>query len=392
MIAESPSVGLPCVALIPAYNPDRRLLQVVVALADSQEFEQIVVVNDGSHSDCVAIFEEVRAVESVTVLEHAVNLGKGAALKTGLNHVCCRYDDAAGIVTADADGQHLSADILEVAAQLRAYPHSLTIGTRSFQGDVPLRSRFGNVLTKAIFRMLVGCNLLDTQSGLRGVPLTFARQLLRLNSSGYDFELDMLIQARTHSVPLRQLPIATVYEEGNTSSHFNPLRDSLMIYLVFLRFMFASVVTAVVGLTAYHIVYQLTANLLAGEAALCVTGVMVNFILCRKVVFRSRRSVLPTLAKFLGLVCVVGVVSYFMTWGLTELLPIGVITARIVAALILYLANFTVQRDFVFQMRDASQAALGTDTAYRAEEAAPVVLAFRAATEDTWEDSGRKAA
>ncbi len=391
MIAEASSVESPCVALIPAYNPDRQLLQVVEALADSGEFEQIVVVNDGSRRDCERIFEEARAVESVTVLEHAVNLGKGAALKTGLNHVCCRYDQTTGIVTADADGQHLPADIIDVAAQLATHPQDLIIGARRFQGDVPLRSRFGNGLTKFVFRTVIGCNLLDTQSGLRGIPLAFAKQLLRLNSAGYDFELDMLIQARNHCVPVRQLPIATVYEDGNKSSHFNPLRDSLMIYLVFLRFMFASMVTAVVGLTAYHVAHRLTASLLVSEIALCVVGVVVNFLLCREVVFRSRRRLLPTFAKFLGLVCAVGVVSYFITWGLTELLPIGVIAARIVAALVLYLANFAVQRDFIFQMRDASHATLGSETA-DGREPDPVVLAFRVTTEAAPDESLRRAA
>ena len=300
MTARAYNAKLTCVALIPAYNPDTRLLDVVGALAFSAKYAQIVVVNDGSHPECDGLFAQVRRINKVTVLEHAVNLGKGAALKTGLNHACCRYGDATGIVTADADGQHLPEDIQNVADQLQMHPESLIIGARSFHGEVPLRSRFGNALTKLVFRTLVGYGLLDTQSGLRGIPTSFAKQLLRLNTGGYDFELEMLLKAREHSVPVRQIPITTVYEDDNKSSHFNPVRDSLMIYLVFLRFMFASVVTSVVGLTAFHFVHRLTANLLASEIALAVTGVVVNFILCRKVVFRSRRRVLPTFAKFLG--------------------------------------------------------------------------------------------
>lgn len=392
MIAEAPNFESPCVALIPAYNPDGRLLQVVAALAAADRFERVVVVNDGSDRSSEPIFDQLRAVDSVTVLEHAVNLGKGAALKTGLNHVCCRYEDVAGIVTADADGQHLPADIIEVSDQLQAHPEQLIIGARTFEGEVPLRSRVGNILTRLVFRALIGCQLLDTQSGLRGIPLPFARELLRLNSAGYDFELEMLIRARAHGVSIRQLPISTVYEEGNKSSHFNPLRDSLMIYLVFLRFMAASLVTALVGLTAFHVVHRLTSNLLASEAALCVAGVVVNFILCRAVVFRSRHRLLPTFAKFLGLVAAVGAVSYFMTWGLTQLLPIGVVAARIVAALILYLANFAVQRDFIFRVRDASLGTLGSDTASDGEERAAVVLAFRVTTEDGAQPSTRRAA
>ena len=69
--------------LIPAYNPDDRLPAFVAELRRTGQFRQIIVVDDGSRDDCRPLFAALAASAGVTVLHHAVNLGKGAALKTG---------------------------------------------------------------------------------------------------------------------------------------------------------------------------------------------------------------------------------------------------------------------------------------------------------------------
>ncbi len=83
--------------------------------------------------------------------------------------------DVAGVVTADADGQHAPEDIERVADVLAAQPEALVLGARSFGDDVPLRSRFGNILTRGIMHALLGRKLTDTQTGLRGIPVALCR-------------------------------------------------------------------------------------------------------------------------------------------------------------------------------------------------------------------------
>ena len=95
--------------VIPAYNPDFRLPAFVAELRRTQRFNRIIVVDDGSRAECASIFDCLALFPEVVVLRHAVNLGKGAALKTGLNHCCWACPEAIGAVTADADGQHLAA-------------------------------------------------------------------------------------------------------------------------------------------------------------------------------------------------------------------------------------------------------------------------------------------
>src|ERR1700744_5112853 len=112
------------VVLIPAYNPTSALVEVVRGLLQNA-VATVVVIDDGSSSDCLPHFDAIRPISGVHLLRHAVNLGKGAALKTGLNFAYCNFPQAAGFVTADADGQHAVEDIIAVARKLAEAPAAL---------------------------------------------------------------------------------------------------------------------------------------------------------------------------------------------------------------------------------------------------------------------------
>src|ERR1700694_1350607 len=124
--------------LIPSYQPTEILCSILqtIRLHDSSP---IVVVDDGSGSGHAAIFERVKQMPGTSVLTNAVNLGKGAALKHGMNDILVNHPECAAVVTADADGQHAAADILKVADALTENPDRVVFGTRRFGSDVPLR-------------------------------------------------------------------------------------------------------------------------------------------------------------------------------------------------------------------------------------------------------------
>lgn len=198
----------------------------------------IYVVDDGSDLESShAVWAKIKALSDVRLLEQETNLGKGASLKNGFRKILAELPECLGIVTADADGQHLPTDIQKVAETLRQSPQALVIGARSFGASVPWRSQFGNRLTRTLFRALLRLNLQDTQSGLRGIARTFVPELLILKGCRYEFELEMLIQASVKKVPLQEISISTVYEPGNPTSHFRPLVDSYRIYSVFFGFL-----------------------------------------------------------------------------------------------------------------------------------------------------------
>jgi glycosyltransferase involved in cell wall biosynthesis len=340
------------VIVIPAYQPTTTLIELVQDL--SADGRAIVVVDDGSSPECREVFAKAAAVPNVTLLAHAVNLGKGQALKTAFNHVLLQMPaDAVGVVTADADGQHLSPDIRRVAERLEqvAAP-ALVLGSRAFQGTVPLRSRIGNVLTRRIFTLLIGRSLTDTQTGLRGIPRSFLTELMQLDAGRYEFELEMLIRA-TRQMPIEELPIATVYGSF-AKSHFNPLRDSLRIYFVFLRFLSLSIITAGIDYATFAIVFTARRNILLSIIIARLIAGTFNFIANRNVTFRSRGPLLGEALKYATLVITLMSISYGLVTTMVGVVGMGVYTSKFVAEGGLFVVSFALQNVFVFSGRRAT--------------------------------------
>jgi len=343
------------VVLIPAYRPGRALLGVIGSLAGSA-IAGIIVVDDGSGPEYCPIFDEAARIPGVSLVRHAVNLGKGAALKTGMNHALCEFPGCAGVVTADADGQHHPEDILRVAAELSRHSDCLILGARQFDtADVPLRSRAGNTAARFAFRILVGQALQDTQTGLRGIPHALIPDLLRTTSCGYDFELDMLIRARHNGWPVREILIKTIYEPGNPTSHFNPLFDSLKAYIVLMRFSAVSLLTALLDNLVFYLVYTQVGSVAVSQAAARSVAIAFQYTASRKAVFFARGRHRLLFPKFLMLAAAHGLTSYFMIRGL---LAAGVILliAKPLAEGLLFVVSFVLQRDFVFKRSDATPA------------------------------------
>lgn len=217
------------VPLIPAYKPDESLLKLIAGLG---HYPQIVVINDGSGPEFDHIFQALPP--GVTLLQHEVNRGKGAALKTGMAYIQEHFPDCLGLVTVDADGQHRLADVERVCQELTAHPKALVLGVRSFtRAGIPLRSRVGNIVTRLLFFALVGKFIRDTQTGLRAIPTSYIPELLQLKPDRYEYELEVLLACRRR--PVRQVTIETVYIDENRSSHFDPVGDSLKIYKTLIR-------------------------------------------------------------------------------------------------------------------------------------------------------------
>ncbi len=335
------------VAVIPAFRPSAALLPLVEALSTSA-FAAIVVIDDGSGPEYRDLFDALSVKPGVSVMRHAVNLGKGAALKTGFNHALCLHPDLLGVVTADADGQHRVEDVIAVAERLAAEPDALVLGVRDFHREVPLRSRVGNVLTRFAVRLLMGQSIADTQTGLRGIPNQLLHGLLRIQSRGYEFELDMLVTAKHHECRLIQQPIATIYENGNQTSHFNPLADSMRIYFVLLRFSALSLLTAALDNLTFYLVYLLVGRIAPAQIAGRAVAVLFNYTAARRAVFLSRERHKILLPRYLLLVICSGVVSYALMSLLRDRFALPVMWAKIAAESLLFLVNFVLQRDFVF--------------------------------------------
>lgn len=209
--------------VIPAYNPVPKMVGLVRSLRELGF--GVCVVDDGS-TEGQAAFGAVRGL-GATVLVHPENRGKGAALKTAFRYLLnSGYEGV--IVTADADGQHTPRDIGRIARVVSENPDSLVLGVRDV-AEMPARSRFGNSFTSWLVGVRFGIHVRDTQTGLRGISSAHLPDALAIVGERYEYEMSALLRARRNFSGIVQVPIETIYDEGNTTSHFSPMRDSLRI-------------------------------------------------------------------------------------------------------------------------------------------------------------------
>ena len=143
------------IVIIPAYQPGKALLEIVNDLITISSTQKIIIINDGSSWNSKSIFNQI-STPNVTILEHSVNMGKGQALKTAFNYILVSGINCRTVITADADGQHAPKDIYKVINAAKNNPSSLLLGVRKFEGYVPFRSRFGNSVTRLVFKFFTG--------------------------------------------------------------------------------------------------------------------------------------------------------------------------------------------------------------------------------------------
>lgn len=347
------------VILIPAYNPDDRLTALLHGLKG--RFPRIVIVDDGSTTGTDVLARAGECAEKV--IRHSVNRGKGAALKTGMAYV-----GSVDTITVDADGQHRPEDVVRIAEALANCPDRLVLGVRSFVGPVPLRSRFGNFCTRWLFFLMTGMLVSDTQTGLRGIPVGLVSRVAGVRGDRYEYEMAMLVDARRQGRRPLEVPIETVYLEGNVGSHFHPIRDAFRVY----RTLFQFCLSSVLGFLLDNLIFAATLWMLSDSGMLRRNYTMValvaarvvssnaNFLYNRFVVFRSENKgtgIVASYFSYMGLVVLIGLASYVLTEGVSAALDVRgtpITCVKICVDLLLFFASYWIQKHFVFQATSPS--------------------------------------
>ncbi|UYO38425.1 bifunctional glycosyltransferase family 2/GtrA family protein [Rhodopseudomonas palustris] len=344
------------IILIPAYKPTKQLPGFVRSLT-SQVDCPVVVVDDGCGLEYRDLFAELAAIDRIQVIRNAANLGKGAALKNGLNYILVNHPNCVGVVTADADGQHAISDIAAVCQKLHDNPNALIMGCRTFGSSTPLRSRFGNAVSRVLYRYLLGVKLSDTQTGLRGLPRKLALASLNIRSNRYEFESEQLTLPSSLAVPIQEIPIQTIYEDNNASSHFDPLMDSARIYFVVLRYGAASIVTALIDLMVFLSLVSISIDIIPANLGSRAVALCFQFLMLRSVVFKTGGGLLK-FGLFVGYVAFTGLVSGVLQEALTEFAKVPVVASKVLIDTTIFIFNFLFLRDIMF----ASKKTEGADT------------------------------
>lgn len=333
------------IVLIPAYKPDERLVALTRELRERGL--EVMLVDDGGQEDYAAIFEQCRAL-GARVAVHAVNLGKGRALKTGINAALLAWPELQGIVTADADGQHTPTDIVRLIDALREHPDALVLGSRQFTGEVPFKSRWGNRITRFVYALASGVHVGDTQTGLRALPRRSLGEMLRIDGERYEYEMNVLLKLRDMKLTVFEAPIETIYIDDNAGSHFNPVRDAFRIYMVIFRYLFSSVTSFAVDYLLYWLCLGLLRlSPLVSYALARLVSSQVNYHLNKHTVF-SGRGGKHSMVKYYALAVAQGLVGAGLVQVLPQMLPISAAIIKIPVDLALFAVSYFIQRDFVF--------------------------------------------
>lgn len=368
------------VVLIPAYEPDNKLVELVRRL----RHQQVVVVDDGSGPRYADIFATVRALgaDLVTLTQ---NRGKGYALKEGFAHVRDRFPGQ-DVVCADSDGQHTPEDIQSVADRVATSDAAMVLGARRFTGKVPARSRFGNSVTCTAYRLVTGRSLIDTQTGLRGYPARMLTWLGDVHGERFEYELRLLLQAAREGLRIEEIEISTIYLEGNASSHFRPLRDSLRVYGPLLAFAASSVLAFIIDVVVLLAFVALTGSVVASAVVARLISATVNYGVNRYWVFghggnpTSRRVSAP---RYALLALGVFIANVSLLKALTGVLD-SLFVAKLITEVTLVAVSYTVQKYVVFPApgaRRIAERAVGPDDA-RTEVAAPALARTEVAAPD----------
>ena len=301
-----------------------------------------------------------------TVLRHAVNRGKGAALKTAFSFFSGMRMDYAGAVTADADGQHLPEDIAAVAVRMKE-TGKVILGSRDFSDpQVPFKSRYGNRCSSLIFRLFIGMKISDTQTGLRAIPRQYVRDVMEVKGDRYDYETRMLFLMKQKKIPYLEETISTVYIDDNASSHFRPVLDSLRIYSMILAFVFSSLFSALADNLFYYICLRLISSPgtapsdhIASTVIARVLSSLINYTLNAKTVFGGKMDRRTMLRYFILAIAQI-TVSAYLVWTVKTALQITspelMTLAKMLVDTVLFFISFRIQHNWVFQEnRECSQ-------------------------------------
>jgi putative flippase GtrA len=339
-----------CTVLIPAYEPEETMIALLKELRETTDWS-VVIVDDGSGPDFAPLFETARQYALVT--GYTENHGKGYALRRGMVYIKQYLPDTEIILTMDADGQHKVPDAVRVVKKSAALGRSLVIGSRAFTGKIPLRSRFGNGMTRFVYTLATGSRVTDTQTGLRAFHMDSLDYMLTIPGDRYEYEMTMLLQCPGDGIPIVEVPIETVYLNENKSSHFNALKDSARIYKDILKFCGSSLLSFLVDFLLFNLLAYLLRDrangIVISNVIARVISATFNYVLNKRVVFQKKGDVGKTAVQYFALAVGILIANTAIVTLLYEHVVHVKWVAKLIAEVVLFVVNWCVQRFIIFK-------------------------------------------
>lgn len=353
-----------CVIIIPSLNPGEELIDYVIQLKENG-FSKILLVDDGSRDELKAIFTTLRDNHGCDLITHEVNKGKGRALKDAFKYYSKelkdgKYAGCKGVITVDSDGQHTVPDVCNLEEALQECDNSLILGCRDFDDEsVPPKSETGNKVTRVMMRLFIGGSVTDTQTGLRAIPNCLIDRFADLPGERFEYETTMLIDCIKGGIDIKEIPIATVYINGNSETHYRPIIDSISIFKViagtFIKYIFASLSSFLLDYGLFCLLLFLFGFGFEKSLAIWIATIIAricsslfNYFINKNVVFNSDKGA-STLLYYYILVVIQMALSAGLVSLITGLLAVPAQITKLLVDTVLFLLSYQVQKKIIFK-------------------------------------------
>lgn len=341
------------IVLIPALNPDTKLINTVEELM-KKNINDIIVINDGSNEKSIDIFKQIEN-KGIKVLVHDINKGKGRALKTAFEYILEKSPDCVGVVTADADGQHATGDIINIINELDKEKDKLILGARAFDKNVPLKSKIGNVATRTLFKIAYGISLRDTQTGLRGIPMSYIKKLIDIEGERFEFEMNMLIETKVNNIEIKEITIETIYIDNNKQSKFKPIKDSMKVLNTFLKYILSSGMSFIIDIAIFSIMIKLLKTNMPNEYIILSTIIarmissVFNFTINRNIVFKGKHNITKQIFSYYTLCIIQMGLSAILVNSIYHSSSVSETIIKILVDTVLFFISFKIQKIYIFK-------------------------------------------
>ncbi len=193
--------------IIPLRDEKNRIVNVLKEVVEYNY--PVIVVDDGSVDGSGGKVERFKN-KNVTLLTHKVNLGKGAAMKTGAEYAFSKGAEA--IIFMDADGQHKGGDIPKFITTLESKRYDVVFGSRNLGMGVPLVRYLGNKVASVTSGLLFGSYVSDAICGFRALTRK-GYQRIKWESNNYGVEMEMVARVGKNKISHVEVPVETVYND-----------------------------------------------------------------------------------------------------------------------------------------------------------------------------------
>lgn len=343
------------VIVIPAYEPDWHLVQMVENLIFYTDYP-IVIINDGSSADKNPIFNRLKCY--VDVVSHPENLGKGEAMKTGLKYIQKNMSSEDAVVFMDADGQHAIDDMEKVLEVFYCNQDALIMGCRQFKGEIPIKSLLGNKITRVVFKLLSGVTLSDTQTGLRAISTKYIPMLLEIEGERYEYEMNMLLTVAKEKIRIEEVAIETIYKDkDNSTSHFRAVKDSIRIYSILFKFIASSAICAIFDYVLFLLLIGILARgnkanfVVISNIIARVISAIANYNLNKKCVFKNNDHNVGYATRYAALAIGILGANSFIIYFMINLFFIPPAIAKVFTEALLFFISFFIQQRFIFHKK-----------------------------------------